>query len=235
MAQSYFVEGHGRCQGLAAHLKSTVQTWTSLLRAENFFFALMNIKKKLERSMDRAKTILRRAMAGVVVLFMAGSAAAARPPGFGIVHVNGNGQWILYSAEQLAKGDKVVVQYPGKAYRSECCISVVVAGGKQEQEDESVSDDQGQEVWRYPLRAGRAEPDLFIGIAIPGVARERVSASGESTVYVENDGKRYTITSCVASEGVNVDLHEGKKHISNLYFSLGYTVEAPTCTTDASN
>ncbi len=158
----------------------------------------------------------------------------AQPPTIGVVKVNGKGEWQLFSIQQLTSSDKVVVQYPGKANRSDCCVTVTLDGGKRKQADVVVTDEYGdQYVWSYKLKAPPVNINRpFIGIAIvDNSVHAQIHGVGDNLVHVETGEKELTINSCLGSEGVHVLARDGKKMNAHLYLNLGYSVKS-TCTDD---
>jgi hypothetical protein len=163
--------------------------------------------------------------------------AMAQSSAIGVVKVNGKGEWNLYSVQQITSDDKIVVQYPGKADRSDCCVAVTLDGGKRKQTDVVVVTDEygDRDVWNYKLKSPSVSIKRpFVGIAIIDKfahANARVHGVGSNLVHVEDDGKELIVNSCLGTEGVHVLARDGKKMSAHLYFNLGYSVKA-TCTDD---
>lgn len=160
--------------------------------------------------------------------------ATAQPPAIGVVKVNGKGEWLLYSTQKIAGGDKIMVQTPGKSDKSECCVAVVLDGVGTKQTEVIVTDEYGdRDVLSYKVRSpsiGIKRP--FVGIAIIGdFPGAHVHGVGSNLVHIEDDGKTLTINSCLGTEGVHVMARDGKKMSAHLYLNLGYSVKS-TCTDD---
>lgn len=164
------------------------------------------------------------------MLMIVACSSFAQSSAIGVVKVNGKGEWDLYTTRLITPNDKITVQYPDKAGRTDCCITVTLDGGKRKQKEPIVTDEfKDQEVWSYKLK-----PQLsikvtkpFIGIAIVGNVPD-VHGVGD-LVHVENGGKTLVVTSCLGTEGVNVLARDSNNLSERLYLNLGYSV-SPTCT-----
>jgi hypothetical protein len=160
--------------------------------------------------------------------------ATAQSPTIGIVKVNGKGEWQLYSVQKIADNDKIMVQSPGKADRSDCCVAVTLEGGNRKQTEVIVTDEyKDQDVWSYKIKPPSVNIKRpFIGIAIIGnFAEAHVHGVGSNLVHIEDDGKSLIVNSCLGTEGVHILAREGKKMSAHLYLNLGYSVKS-TCTDD---
>ena len=164
------------------------------------------------------------------ILMIVACNSFAQSSAIGVFKVNGKGEWELYTTRLITPSDKITVQYPDKAGRIDCCVTVTLDGGKRKQKEPVVTDEyKDQEVWSYKLKPQLsvkvAKP--FVGIAIVGNVPD-VHGVGD-LVHVENGGKTLVVTSCVGTEGVNVLARDGDKLTERLYLNLGYSV-SPTCT-----
>lgn len=163
-------------------------------------------------------------------LILVASSAVADNSLIGVVKVNGKGEWNLYSARSLKKGDKISLQYPGKNNKAECCVSVVLNAPARKQSEVIVTDEnKDQEVFSYklksPLPSNAVRP--FIGIAAVDSSYEVHGV--EEMVLVEEKGKHVVITSCLGSEGVHILARTDKNLVEHLYLNLGYSVKE-SCT-----
>lgn len=156
----------------------------------------------------------------------------AQSSSIGIFRVNGKGERMLYTTRLIAPIDKIIVQYPDKSGRADCCVIVALEGGNRKQKESVVTDEyKDQEVWSYKLKpqSSLKASQPFIGIAIVGNVSD-VHKVGDF-LHVGNNGKMLVVTSCLGTEGVNVLARDGNNLSERLYFNLGYSV-SPTCTDD---
>lgn len=176
----------------------------------------------------------RLALVALTCVVTALDAAAAGPAGtvaVGIVSTTAQGRVTVFTAEPLAPGAKVSVQYPGPSGSVRCCrVLRTDAFERITSPADAIDADSGNElvasVSNLKLAASGRRP--FVGIAAVHADASVKAVSGR-LLRVASAATVLTVRSCFSNEGFHVRTFAGRKRLSDWYLGLGYTVASPDC------
>ncbi|SHH62050.1 hypothetical protein SAMN05428948_4665 [Massilia sp. CF038] len=146
----------------------------------------------------------------------------------GLVKIGGKQGPILFTAQEMALGDTVQVQYPDPEGNPKCCLTAAVLKKIPVPDDEAVSDepnDRPVRAYRIKINA-KLEEGPFVGMAVIG-PNLKVSAYGPN-LHIMDGPVRMLMMTCLSTEGLHLFLSTAREMKGHLYMGLGYEVEQ-TC------
>lgn len=161
------------------------------------------------------------------LLFACAFSNAATP---GIVRIDHDGVVRLYSLAEIKADDPVRFQYLAADRSVRCCVQRSGGDFRQLAPDPVAQNAESGE----PAKQYRLDRPIKRNVRLPFVGSAIIGDSGirqlpDSSLQVGRRSLGEVVKSCTSPEGVHV-LHEtlGRRR-SDIYFGLGYEVEAPSC------
>jgi hypothetical protein len=138
----------------------------------------------------------------------------------------------LYTVKTVHKGAKIYALGQDKDSYVVCCVVLdeeIKSPNGREAFFSNADDDSGttiQHVYRVTLP--KSIPVKFnMTLAVWNITSAKIRASGGYTLV--NGGKSSSLTSCLASEGMNIYVRPERGNPINYYVNFGYSVEGGDC------
>ena len=150
----------------------------------------------------------------------------------GAITVDSNGTLNLHVRDALDPNQSVAVQYIERDARLRCCrrfrAASFVPAESSDAYQEVVSVSLTKNYRLATLETSRPpRPYAGVGIIFNGTFRLKHSATDRLTAVA--DGRKITATLCTSSEGFHVLQGLEAAPVLDIYISLQYSVESPTC------